>query len=188
MQKKNYYEIFKLYPPIDENHLRDVYKQLIFEYHPDRNPERMDWAVEHTMEIVEAYNVLSDPERRDVYNFQIRIDIRKEPGENIGVKKALLKVGKSSDEIQGEAHFHKGNAFFEEKDTWNQAQHEWNQSLKYLPGLANAWYNLGVLFGYQGNFKDSLSCLNRVIKMCPQDAEAKKAQNMAMSYVYGKRV
>lgn len=187
MQRKNYYEIFRLYPPIDPDQLRDTYKQLIFEHHPDRNPERMEWAVEKTMEIVEAYNVLSDPEKREVYNFQIRTDIRREPGENLGVKKALIRIGRSKDDLAGEEHFQRGVQYFEEKDNWNQAQHEWQQALKYLPGLKNAYFNLGVLFGYQGNFKDSLTALNRVLKIDPADGEAKKAHAMVMGYVYGKK-
>lgn len=187
MPKKNYYELFKLYPPIDPVHLQDAYKQLIFEYHPDRNPDRQEWAIERTMEIVEAYNTLVDPLKRDVYNFEIRNDIRREPGENYGVKKPLLKLGKSKEEIQGEAHFRKGVDFFADRDTWNQAVHEWNQALKLLPGLANAYFNMGILFGYQGNFKDAMAALDQALKLNPTDADFMKAKSMVMSYVYGKK-
>jgi DnaJ-class molecular chaperone len=186
MPQKNYYEIFKLYPPIDMNELQDKYKQLIFEHHPDRNPSRLDWAIEKTMEIVEAYNVLSDPEKREIYNFQIRNDIRKEPGEMFGIKRGFLKVMKSKEEIEAEEHFKKGNGYFNDKDTWNQAQHEWVSSIKLIPGFVNAQFNLGVLFGCQGNFRDSVACFERSIKFNPNDYDAKKAMSMAMGYVYGK--
>lgn len=188
MPKKNYYEIFKLYPPIDLNQLQDAYKQLIFENHPDRNPTRQEWAIEQTMEIVEAYNVLSDPEKREIYNFQVRNDIRREPGELVGVKRGLLKVMKSKEETEAEEIFKKGNAFFADKETWNQAQHEWVQAIKIIAGFVNAHYNLGVLYGYQGNFKDAISCFERVVKYNPSDFEAKKTLSMAMGYVYGKKV
>jgi len=188
MPKKNYYEIFKLYPPIDLSQLQDTYKQLIFENHPDRNPSRQDWAIEQTMEIVEAYNVLSDPEKREIYNFQVRNDIRKEIGELIGVKKGLLKVMKSKEENEAEDHFKKGVAFFNDKDNWNQAQHEWVLALKLIPGFVNCHFNLGVLFGYQGNFKDAISCFERAVKYNPGDYEIKKTLSTAMGYVYGKKV
>ena len=68
MPIKNYYEIFKLYPPVEPSQLQDAYKQLIFEFHPDRNADRQEWAIEKTMEIVEAYNILSDPLKRENYN------------------------------------------------------------------------------------------------------------------------
>jgi tetratricopeptide (TPR) repeat protein len=188
MPKKNYYEIFKLYPPIDLNHLQDAYKQLIFENHPDRNPSKQEWAIEKTMEIVEAYSVLSDPIKREMYNFQVRNDIRREIGELYGMKKGFLKVMKSKEEIDAEEYFNKGNKYFEEKDAWNQAQHEWVAAIKIIPGFVNAHFNLGVLYGYQGNFKDAVVCFERAIKYNPEDYEAKKALSTAMGYVYGKKV
>ena len=187
MAKKNYYEIFKMYPPIDLDLLQDTYKHLIFEHHPDRNPSRLDWAIEQTMEIVEAYNVLSDPEKREIYNFQIRNDIRRETGDLFGVKKGLLKMVKSKEETEAEEHFQKGITFFADKDNWNQAQHEWVTCVKLIPGFVNAHYNLGILFGYQGNFKDAVSCLERGIKYSPSDYEAKKTLSTVMGFVYGKK-
>ena len=188
MLKKNYYEIFKLYPPIDLAHLQETYRQLIFEYHPDRNSDKQDWAIEKTMEIVEAYNVLSDAEKRELYNFQVRNDIRREIGEIFGVKRGLLRVMKSKEETEAEYHFKKGIEHFENKDNWNQAQHEWVSAIKLIPGFLNAHYNLGILNGYQGNFKDAIACFERAIKYNPADYEAKKTLSMAMGYVYGKKV
>jgi tetratricopeptide (TPR) repeat protein len=168
--------------------LQDAYKQLIFENHPDLNPAHADQAIERTMEIVEAYNVLSDPEKRDVYNFQVKTDIRREVGDLVGVKKGLLKMMKTKEETEAEEHFKKGVALFEDKDNWNQAQHEWVLSIKVIPGFVNAHYNLGVLFGYQGNFKDAVACFERAVKYNPAEFEAKKALSTAMGYVYGKKV
>ena len=187
MAKKNYYEIFKIYPPIDLQQLQESYKQLIFEHHPDTNPGKLDWAIERTMEIVEAYNVLSDPLKREIYNFQVRNDIRKEPGELVGVKKGLLNLKKSKEEIEAEEHFRKGMEFFQDKDNWNQAQHEWVTCTRLVPGFLNAHYNLGVLYGYQGNFKDSIVCFERLLKYNSADFETKKILSLAMGYVYGKK-
>ena len=188
MPRKNYYEIFKIYPPIDLNQLQDTYKQLIFEHHPDRNPTRQEWAIEKTMEIVEAYNVLADPEKRDTYNFQVRTDIRRETGEMFGIKRGLLKIMKTKEESEAEEHFQKGITLFEDKENWNQAQHEWVTCVKLVPGFVNAHYNLGVLYGYQGNFKDAVACFERAIKYNPAEYEAKKTLSLAMGYVYGKKV
>ena len=188
MSKKNYYEIFKLYPPIVMNQLQETYKQLIFEHHPDRNPGRQEWAIERTMEIVEAYTVLCDPNKRELYNFQIRNDIRREPGEMFGLKKGLLQVRKSTEEVRAEEHFLKGLKYFADRDNWSQAQHEWVSAVKLIPGFANAHYNLGILYGYLGNFKDANVCLERAIRYNPADFDAKKALTMVMSFVYGKKV
>jgi curved DNA-binding protein CbpA len=188
MPIKNYYEIFKLYPPVEPSQLQDAYKQLIFEFHPDRNADRQEWAIEKTMEIVEAYNILSDPLKRENYNFQIKNDIRKEPGEMFGVKRGLLKMKKSKEELEAEEHFFKGVAFYDNKDDWAQAQHEWIQAVKLIPGFVNAHFNLGILVGSQGNFKDAVACFERVVKQNPADYDAKKVLSSAMSYVYGKKI
>ena len=188
MPIKNYYELFKLYPPIDPQQLQDSYKQLIFEFHPDRNPDKSEWAIEKTMEIDEAYNILSDQEKRENYNFQIKNNIRREPGEMFGVKRGLLKMMKSKEEVEAEEHFAQGVVYFENKDDWAQAQHEWAQAIKIVPGFVNAIFNIGILVGSQGNFKDAVTCFERVIKQNPGDYEAKKVLSMAMSYVYGKKI
>jgi len=188
MPSKNYYEIFKLYPPINLNQLQETYKQLIFEYHPDRNPDRPEWAIEKTMEVVEGYNVLSDPAKRENYNFQIRNDVRKEVGEMVGLKKGLLKMMKSKEETEAEEHFKKGLAYFGDKDNWSQAQHEWGTAAKLIPGFVNAHYNLGILFGCLGNFKDAVVCFDRVVKYNPSDYEAKKTLSTVMGFIYGKKI
>ncbi len=187
MAQKNYYELFQLYPPLDPIQLQDAYRRLIFEFHPDRNPERLDWAIERTMEVVEAYNVLCDPEKRDLYTFQIRNDVRKEPGNMVGMKKGILSFGKSKEEISAEEAFRRGLAHFQDKDNWNQAQHEWLSAVKLVPGFVNAHFNLGILCGYQGNFKDACPCFERVVKLNPTDSDAKKVLSMAMGYLYGRK-
>lgn len=188
MPRKNYYEIFRIFPPVDLQQLQHAYKQLIFEYHPDRNPDRPDWALERTMEVVEAYNVLSDPARREIYDFQVKNDIRREPGDMAGKKGLLQKMMRSKEETQAEEHFRRGVELFEDKDQWNQVQHEWLQAVRLVPSFVNAHYNLGILCAYQGKHQDALNCLARVLKLCPQDAEAKRAKNAVMGFLYGKKV
>jgi len=187
MAQKNYYELFKLYPPLDMAQLQETYKGLIFECHPDRNPGREDWAIERTMEVVEAFNVLSDPVKRDLYTFQIRNSVRREPGEMVGLKKGFLSFGKPKEQLDAEEAFQRGLKHFEDKDHWNQAQHEWLNAVKLVPGFVNAHYNLGILCGYQGNFKDACACFERVVKLTPEDYETKKVLSMAMGYFYGKK-
>ena len=79
-------------------------------------------------------------------------------------------------------------SLFDNKDDWSQAQHEWLLAVKIVPGFVNAHFNLGILLGSQGHFKDAVACFERVVKHNPADYEAKKVLSMAMSYVYGKKV
>src|SRR4030043_2245977 len=65
-EKKNYYEILGVPKNASKDVIKDAYRKLALQYHPDRNksPE----AEEKFKEIPEAYAVLSDDEKRQQYD------------------------------------------------------------------------------------------------------------------------
>lgn len=67
MQKSDYYEVLGVSRDASENEMKKAYKQLALKYHPDRNPGDT-LAEEKFKEASEAYQVLSDPERRRIYD------------------------------------------------------------------------------------------------------------------------
>jgi len=64
--KRDYYEVLGLSRDVDGQSLKKAYRRLALEYHPDRNPDQA--AVKRFREIQEAYDVLSDPEKRSLYD------------------------------------------------------------------------------------------------------------------------
>lgn len=64
--KRDYYEVLGVSKTAPANEIKSQYRKLALKFHPDRNksPE----AAEHFKEISEAYAVLSDPEKRKVYD------------------------------------------------------------------------------------------------------------------------
>jgi molecular chaperone DnaJ len=66
-EKRDYYEILSVARDADGATIKKAYRRLAVEFHPDRNPGNAK-AEEQFKEAAEAYQVLSDPERRASYD------------------------------------------------------------------------------------------------------------------------
>jgi molecular chaperone DnaJ len=67
MTKKDYYEILGVSKDASQQDIKAHYRKLALKYHPDRNPDNKD-AENKFKEAAEAYEVLSDPEKRRKYD------------------------------------------------------------------------------------------------------------------------
>jgi len=66
-EKRDYYEVLGLQKGCTEDEMKKAYRKLAKQYHPDLNPNNKE-AEEKFKEIGEAYEVLSDPEKRARYD------------------------------------------------------------------------------------------------------------------------
>ncbi|MCM1990783.1 molecular chaperone DnaJ [Oceanirhabdus seepicola] len=64
---KEYYEVLGIEKDASEADIKRAFKKLALKYHPDRNPDDKE-AEEKFKEINEAYQVLSDPEKRSKFD------------------------------------------------------------------------------------------------------------------------
>jgi curved DNA-binding protein len=67
MDYKDYYKILGVDRKASEDDIRKAYRKLAMQHHPDRNPDNKQ-AEERFKEINEAYQVLSDPQKRSHYD------------------------------------------------------------------------------------------------------------------------
>ncbi len=67
MIERDYYEILGVSRSATQEEIKRAYRKLALKYHPDRNPDDKK-AEEKFKEASEAYEVLSDPEKRQIYD------------------------------------------------------------------------------------------------------------------------
>ena len=66
-EKRDYYEVLGVAKDATADQIKSAYRKLAMKYHPDRNPDNPE-AKEKFTEISEAYEVLSNPEKRQRYD------------------------------------------------------------------------------------------------------------------------
>ena len=67
MAKRDYYEVLGVDKNADEGTIKKAYRKLAMQYHPDKNPDNKE-AEEKFKEASEAYEVLSDKDKKQLYD------------------------------------------------------------------------------------------------------------------------
>ncbi len=67
MSKRDYYEVLGVSKTASDDEIKKSYRKLALKYHPDRNPDNKE-AEEKFKEAAEAYEVLSNPEKKKIYD------------------------------------------------------------------------------------------------------------------------
>ena len=68
MNNTKFYEILSLDKNCSEHDIKKAYKKAALKYHPDRNPNNKETAEKKFKEIGQAYKILSDPNKRNIYD------------------------------------------------------------------------------------------------------------------------
>lgn len=63
---KDYYKILNLAKGASDDDIKKAYRKLALKYHPDKNKER--GAEEKFKEVAEAYEILSDPKKKEIFD------------------------------------------------------------------------------------------------------------------------
>lgn len=66
----NYYKILEIAETATKDDIKKAYKKLAMRWHPDKNPKNLDEANRKFKEIAQAYEILSDDQKRRAYDAQ----------------------------------------------------------------------------------------------------------------------
>jgi len=67
-QQRDFYEILGVNKTSAVEEIKSAYRKAALKWHPDRNPENKEEAEVRFRECTEAYSVLSDPQKRQIYD------------------------------------------------------------------------------------------------------------------------
>ena len=73
----DYYAILGIQSNATSGQIKVAYRRLALQYHPDKNPENR-LAEKKFIEIAEAYDVLSNPVKKDKYDRGLEVDFKEE--------------------------------------------------------------------------------------------------------------
>jgi len=66
--QRDYYEILGVSKTSTIEEIKSSYRKSALKWHPDRNPENKEEAEVSFRECTEAYSILSDPNKRQIYD------------------------------------------------------------------------------------------------------------------------
>jgi len=68
MSSKDYYKILGVSKDANEDQIKKAYRKAALKWHPDKNPDNQQEASKKFQEISEAFEVLSDPQKKSNYD------------------------------------------------------------------------------------------------------------------------
>ncbi len=153
---KDYYQILGIEPSASGEEIKRRFRELVRRYHPDVHPDKL-FSHELFRQILEAYKVLSDPEKRRLYDASRRTrkpfattEVEIPPRPPVDMEGLLLRA---------EIALIRGNL----KDAVELC----NEVLKKDPKNAFAYNLLGDIFRLQGRTKEAIEMYSYAVQFDP---------------------
>jgi curved DNA-binding protein CbpA len=201
---RDLYLILNVAPIATEDEIRKAYRSLTKKYHPDLNPSMKQYSDDKMKELVEAYNVLSNKDKRKEYEKQPWFQVKKFRG---GKKKSVQAIGadfarkpvyekeaslldrilspflKKKDSAEGggkidykqsDVHFTMGLTMSENPAFFPDAKKEFKESMRFDPGASDAQYNYALMCYKLGEYEEARIHFQKFLAMVKDDPHGKR--------------
>lgn len=194
--KRDHYLVLNVKPISSADEIRKAYRELSKKYHPDLNPGMKAASDDKMKELVAAYSVLNDKQKRKEYDKQAQFQYRRfsknreKPGKDAFKKSkpkkqgflskffSFIKKGEGGgkggpDPKQADVHFMLGLSMSESEQFLEQAKAEFQKALEFDSSHVEATYNLALTSYKIGEFDEARFSFQDVLKLRKDDPQAK---------------
>jgi len=165
--KRNYYEVLGVSKSSTIYELKKQYRKLALKFHPDRN-QHPD-TEEHFKEISEAYAVLSDTKKRQLYDSHGHTGVNGRYSNQDIFQGVQRGGGFDSNDVWGWRN--KGSALYF-LGKYDEAIECYDHAIKIDPNNPVVWNNKGLALYHLGKYDEAILSYDHAIKIDPSDADA----------------
>ena len=173
--KRDYYEVLGVSKSTSVDELKKQYRKLALKFHPDRNKSAE--APEHFKEISEAYAVLSDTEKRQLYDQHGHAGVDGRYS-NEDIFQGARGGGFDTNDVWGWRN-KGGTLYFLGK--YDEAIKCYDKAIEIDPDNSVVWNNKGLALSSLGKYDEAIKCYDKVIEIDPNDADAWNNKGLALS-------
>lgn len=159
---KNYYEILEVNENASPEIIDKVYKMLVKKYHPDLQPNEKKQEAEQKIKLInEAYDVLSDKSKKELYDIELRnsfVDIEQYNliiNENIKLKNELNNIKAKINYYNNTANnntYSNYNNYYSNTQTKNYYNSVNNPNYNYTKNTSNQTNNTNYTYRANNNY------------------------------------
>ncbi len=172
--EKNYYDILEINKNASPEIIEKAYKTLVKKYHPDLQDNNLKFEYEEKIkEINEAYEVLSDVEKKENYDLNLKNneisldDYNNLINENINLKKEINYL-KNNTINENKLNYNKNNYNIQNNINENIINEKINDAViqAYYDAYIQDLKNRGYKIKYKKTFKDFLALIITILIIC----------------------
>uniref|UniRef100_A0A3B5MAI2 J domain-containing protein n=1 Tax=Xiphophorus couchianus TaxID=32473 RepID=A0A3B5MAI2_9TELE len=148
LSRKDFYKVLGVLPESNEDEIKKAYRKMALKFHPDKNSDPD--AEEKFKEIAEAYEILTDPQKRSIYD---------QFGEEAGQGNIFRQNFQNDPHATFSSFFHNSDNF----DIFFGSDPDADEDL-FNPFRRSTFTHLGGFAGYEAGLRKGEKVLNVVVK------------------------